>query len=235
MWFQAIHEPTQDEEQCPTCRGAVRRRPHGEMHAGSFVLDGRRVEIRGVVAEGFADPIVLDATTQYFDGGLYRIWPSERYFSRGGKKLHRDVWQGAFGPIPEGCHIHHRDGEVGNNALANLECLPASEHLRRAWHKSKAGLASWQHFTETARRKAAEWHGSEAGRQWHRRHAERSKGWTKWKREPRDCPECGTRFNALVRKSGNAQIFCGETCKVAAYRKRQKALRAERCLVSNGS
>src|SRR5258706_14810593 len=102
MWLEPIYKPEDHAEKCPTCRSGVRRRPHSEMHAGSFILDGERVEIRRTVAADFADPIVLDASTQYFDGGLYRRWPSERYYSRGGKKLHRDAWQGAFGKIPEG-------------------------------------------------------------------------------------------------------------------------------------
>jgi endogenous inhibitor of DNA gyrase (YacG/DUF329 family) len=201
MWLEAVSQ-SHHAEKCPTCGGGVRRRAHGELHAGSYVLDGQRVEIRKQPPAGFADPVYLDPLATYFDGGLYRRWPSERYWSRGGSKLHRDVWQAAFGPVPRGCHIHHRDGNPDNNCLANLECVPASEHLSRTW--------------------AAEWHKSDEGRLWHRRHAKRSKSWTKWKREPRECPSCGKTFNALIRKSGNAQIYCGQTCKVAAYRDRQR-------------
>lgn len=31
--------------------------------------------------------------------------------------------------IPKGCHIHHIDGDKGNNAISNLVCLTAQEHL----------------------------------------------------------------------------------------------------------
>lgn len=233
MWLEAVSEPSEDTTQCPSCGGHVRRRTFGEMYAGSFVLDGQRVEIRRVPAEGFANPIYLDPFTQYFDGGLYRLWPGETYLTRGGKKLHREVWARAFGPIPEGCHIHHRDGNPLNNRIDNLECIPASEHLSLTWRKRRGGLQ--EHFSAFARQRAAEWHKSEEGRLWHRRLAERTRNWTKWKREPRDCPECGRNFMALVRKSGYPQIFCSRECKVAAYRKRKKAGRDSGCMVPDGA
>lgn len=223
MWLESIPESESHTERCPTCRGCVQRRSHGEVHAGSYVLDGKRVEISGTIAKEYADPIVLDALTQYFDGGLYRLWPSDSYLSRGGRKLHRDVWKTAFGGIPNSCHIHHRDGNPLNNALHNLECLDAREHLSASWQSSpRSKYAPGQHFSETARQKAAEWHGSEAGRLWHSRNAKQSKSWTKWKREPRACASCKTVFQAMVRKNGRSQIYCGETCKIAAYRERTR-------------
>lgn len=215
MWLETLSRPEDHSEKCPTCGGGVHRRVFGEMHAGSFVLNGERVEIRRVPNAGYSDPIVLDPITQYFDGGLYRLWPSDKYLSRGGKKLHRDAWALAFGPIPDGCHIHHRDGNPRNNQLSNLECLPAREHLSKTWADTKRGSG----FSDKARVRAAEWHKSEEGRLWHSRHAVRSKGWTKWKREQKACPHCGDKFMALVRK-GNSQKYCSESCKVAAYRAR---------------
>lgn len=194
------------------------------MYAGAFVLDGERVEIRRVPHEHYANPIVLDALTQYFDGGLYRLWPSKKYYSRGGKTLHRAVWTLAFGPIPPGCHIHHRDSDHANHGLENMECLPSGEHLRLSWAEHAAHREV--HFTPGARDRAAEWHRSEEGRLWHRRHAERGKSWTKWKREDRACEHCGATFNGLVRKSGNSQRFCTRVCKVAAYRERKTDQRA---------
>lgn len=214
MRLEAIQKPENHEEGCPTCGGAICRRPYGEMHAGSFVLDGERVDIRRVPHEGYKDPIVLDEITQYFNGSLYRIWPSDRYFSKGGSRLHRDVWRAAFGPIPEGCHVHHRDSNPKNNALDNLECLPAAEH----YAKPKNGRIS-----DKARNAAAEWHRSPEGREWHRQQAVKSEGWKKWKREPKPCENCGAVFDALIRKSGASQRFCNELCKAAAYRKRQTA------------
>lgn len=219
MWLESIQFPACDSPECPTCGGPVQRRAYGEMHAGSYVHDGKRVEIRRVPDEGFRNPVVLDPITVYFDGGLYRLWPSEKYWSRGGKKLHREVWRVAFGPIPRDCHIHHRDGNPSNNMLDNLECLPATEHLSLTWAERCSDRP--QHFTPEARAAAADWHKSDAGRLWHKRHAERAKGWTKWAREDRPCDHCGAVFKALARKSGHSQRFCGVNCKAAHHRKRR--------------
>lgn len=221
MRLEAVHPPENDEASCPTCGGGIHRRSFGEMHAGSFVSNGERVEIRRRPSPEYRDPIYLDELTQYFNGGLYRLWPSEVYLSKGGKRLHRDAWKAAFGPIPPGCHIHHRDGNVLNNRIENLECLPASKHLSESWAKRVEPDDGW--FSAAARDKAADWHPSPEGRLWHKRHAERSKGWTKWKREEKPCEHCGKPFQALIRKGGNASKFCGSPCKVAAYRERGKA------------
>lgn len=234
MWLETLRKPEDHTKKCPTCGGGVQRRTYGEMHAGTQILDGERVDIRKRPADGFADPIVLDPLTQYFAGALYRIWPRERYYSRGGSRLHRDVWTTAFGVIPDGCHIHHRDGNTGNNAVSNLECLPKRDHLAGEWQKHKAGKG--HHFTAAARSGAAEWHASDVGRLWHSRHATRSKSWTKWKREPKPCEHCGATMDALVRKSGNSQKYCTDTCKALAYREREAAARRARGrMVPDGS
>lgn len=210
MWLEAVSESSCVEEQCPTCGSGVRRRPYGEMHAGSFVLDGRRVEVRGKPPADFADPIVLDPITQYFDGHLYKVWPKSRYFSRGGNRyIHRMVWAAAFGPVPVGCHIHHRDANRANNAIANLECLPKSEHLSKTGGLRKGRDA----FSEWARDSAKAWHGSEAGRLWHSRHARETKPWKKWKRQSIHCAHCGVDFMGVVRPRGRAQKWCSNSCK----------------------
>ncbi len=220
MWLEAIRGTEAHATQCPTCGGDAQRRVYGEMHAGSSLVDGQRVDICRVPHPEYRDPIVLDGLCVYFDGGLYRLWPSERYFSRGGKKLHRAVWERAFGVIPAGCHIHHRDGDSANNRLANLECLPVVEHRqRRHAPKNQRG------FTPAARAASAAWHASEAGRLWHSRMATRSKSWTKWKRVERACEHCGVVQEMLDRKSGCVQRFCSTTCKALAYRRRREAER----------
>src|SRR5882724_230304 len=123
MRMEAICKSENHAEECPTCGGEVRRRTFGEVYGGTFILDGQRLEIRNFAPEGFSDPIVLEQITQYFDGGLYRLWPGEDYFARGGKRLHRAVWSAFHGPIPSGCHIHHRKaGDTSRNGIENLEC-----------------------------------------------------------------------------------------------------------------
>ena len=44
--------------------------------------------------------------------------------------LHRQVWEAHHGPIPEGWHIHHRDGNRANNAISNLEAKSPGGHIR---------------------------------------------------------------------------------------------------------
>ena len=225
MWLESLSLAEDHAEKCPTCGGGVRRRAHSAMHAGSFISDGKRVDIRKRPAADFANPVVLDPLTQYFDGGLYRMWPSERYLSRGGRKLHRDVWTSAFGPVPAGCHIHHRDEDVSNNQLANLQCTPASEHRahaqKRAIQRRAANGTVVEHFKESARDAAAKWHASDEGRLWHSRHAIRAQSWTKWKREEKHCEACGAAYQALVRANGRQQRYCTNTCKTRAYRDRK--------------
>lgn len=221
MRLEAVYQPKDDEACCPTCGGAVRKRVFGEMYAGSFILDGQRVEIRREPDAEYRDPIYLDEVTQYFDGGLYRLWPSDSYLSRGGRKLHRDAWASAFGTIPPRCHIHHRDGNVLNNRLENLECMDASEHLALSRAQREPMDGGW--FTAEARQKAADWHASPEGKLWHKRHAAKTKSWTKWKREEKPCQHCQKPFQALVRAGGNSSKYCSQACKVAAYRVRGKA------------
>ena len=43
---------------------------------------------------------------------------------------HQAVWVKAYGPVPAGHHIHHLDGNGLNNALDNLQAMPAAEHNR---------------------------------------------------------------------------------------------------------
>lgn len=230
MWLEAVQACGDDAQECPTCGSRVRRRIYGEMYAGSFISDGERVDVRRIPDEGHIDPVVLDPITQYFHGGLYRLWPKETYYARGGKKLHRAVWESAFGPLPPKCHVHHKDGNPANNVLSNLECLPASTHLsigtsaRNAkirHRKANGQIDGDPFFTDRAREKAAEWHRSEAGRLWHKHHAERSKSWEKWTRTTRDCEYCKKPFSALDRANGYQQKYCTASCKTSAYRKRK--------------
>jgi len=41
----------------------------------------------------------------------------------------RRIWEEANGTIPKGWHIHHRDSDFTNNAVSNLACLRAEEHM----------------------------------------------------------------------------------------------------------
>src|SRR5258706_3308241 len=112
-----------------------------------------------------------------FEGHKYRL--SGNYYRRncwsqkGPSNLHRAVWESANGSIPAGYEIHHRDGDTFNNVLENLECKLVSEHQRQhTLERIAAGLLAPP--TEYALRKAAEWHASKEGAQWHSEHSKRA-------------------------------------------------------------
>jgi hypothetical protein len=43
---------------------------------------------------------------------------------------HRWVYEQARGPIPDGMHVHHKDGDRFNNAIENLDLVSPSDHAR---------------------------------------------------------------------------------------------------------
>jgi HNH endonuclease len=222
MRLETVLFPADNETERAVGGGGIHGRVFGEMYAGSFILDGERVEIRRELDPEYCDPVYLDGVTQSFCGRLYRLWPGERYLASGGGRLHRNVWTAAFGPIPDGCHIHHRDSDPLNNRLENLECVPASEHLSESSRKRICPEDGW--VSALAREKAAEWHASPEGRLWHQRHAVSIRSWEKWPREEKPCEHCGKLHMALIRKTGKtAGKFCSRECKKAAYKASGKA------------
>lgn len=155
-----------------------------------------------------------------FDGYTYNRYPESKAHSRyyirtGGQSLHRAIWEKAHGPIPEGNHVHHKDGNVDNNTLENYECLSGQAHMaehsveRSAYGKS----AKHQEHLATIRPLAAEWHKSEEGRAWHRENAKTSLAKALAAKNPNPeyqhtCGKCGCEFSA---KSPKAE-FCGPAC-----------------------
>lgn len=69
--------------------------------------------------------------TQTFNGRTYT--PDGQDYYRATTvprtKLHRDVWEHHYGPIPDGWDVHHKDGDKANNAIENLEAMPDAEHM----------------------------------------------------------------------------------------------------------
>ena len=42
--------------------------------------------------------------------------------------VHRACWEAHYGPIPNGCVVHHCDEDRLNNAIENLACMTHGEH-----------------------------------------------------------------------------------------------------------
>ena len=172
--------------------------------------------------------------------------PLRKYFWRGGGggvSLHRAVWEFHNGPIPEGWHVHHKDGNVDNNDIENLECLPADEHAAKHSEERSAHASRPEQLEHLARirPKATEWHRSEEGKKWHAEVTAKhlqvgGKAWkaNKERRErekanpiPRNCAECGAEF---LSATGRAQLCSNAcACRRSARKKRERArLQSER-------
>lgn len=71
-------------------------------------------------------------TVIVWQGRRFTLRDNGYYGETSGKRelLHRAMWIEAFGPIPDGYQIHHRDGDKENNTIENFELLTASEHTK---------------------------------------------------------------------------------------------------------
>jgi len=112
---------------------------------------------------------IINQTTQEFNGERY--WLCGRYFQRKGRRLHRVVYEHHRGRLPTGRkhHLHHKDGNIHNNQIENLELRSASSHM--SFHSKNSDHENW---IQAMRDGAAKWHGSAAGREWHRKHYEKN-------------------------------------------------------------
>ena len=156
-----------------------------------------------------------------FNGNVYRRYPDSprphlrKYYSRSRSFLHRVIWEDAYGEIPEGHHIHHKDGNHLNNDLDNLQCLPVAEHHREHSDEySKRGRSDAQiKHLASIRTKAAAWHKSDEGLAWHALHGKRS--WLNRVKIGLVCQECGTAFESFFSDAK----FCGKPCQNKAWYK----------------
>lgn len=147
-----------------------------------------------------------------FEGKRYHWDGKTPYLRCRGKLLHREIWKSAYGPIPAGHHVHHKDGDSSRNELENLELRDAkghaAEHVRMGSYSSPARL---EHL-DRIRPLTVEWHRSDEGRSVHARIGRDS-----WKvRAPSEhvCAQCGRAFESL--KPG--ALFCSNACKASARR-----------------
>lgn len=169
--------------------------------------------------EGFKGLEVVSDTVQRYGGT--RFYKCGTYFQNsklaGEKRLHRIVWSEVFGPIPEGHHIHHRDGNPANNEPSNLQCLPAARHLSEHGDTS---AANGRKSIEKARAAAAVWHGSDEGRKWHSEHYAKHISPLHKKTLSKECVVCGKEY-AVSKIRYSQSKYCHANCKARALRKRR--------------
>jgi len=169
-----------------------------------------------------ANPAVRKEEVE-FNGIVFRRYPDSkrmedrRYFKphaghikRGVEALHREIWKAHHGPIPDGYHIHHRNGDTGDNRIENLECLPAGSHLSYHGNQPDRVEAARQNI-ELARNAASAWHRSEAGRAWHSQHGREA--WVARQPIKHVCDQCGREYESLIGDTGSR--FCSNNCKSA--------------------
>lgn len=146
---------------------------------------------------------------QEFNDKIYTLYKNERYYSRGTKRLHRIKWEYYNGEIPEGFHIHHINRITTDNRIENLELISKSEHLSEHGKERVKNNPEWfNKFHEKGIKKAKEWHKSDEGRTWHKKHAEDFSFGNQTYGEA-DCECCGEEFN----RKNISQRFCSNKCK----------------------
>lgn len=184
-----------------------------------------------------------------YRGVVYTRYEGRRYYNpngkilaSGGTSLHRQVWLDAGREIPSGWHIHHVDHDNDNNDISNLECLPASEHLRRhhaeritgdlgeklsAWRRSDDGRATLRANARKMRERTPERSCScgNCGKPFTTRHPTKAfcsaacGEQAGYRQVEKDCPICGARFWAK-HNSNKATQTCSYRCGWALRRKK---------------
>lgn len=167
------------------------------------------------------DPVVVSDTKQHWNGVNWYL--SGFYFGnveQRPRRLHVAVWAAHHGPVPKGHHIHHIDHDRSNNAIANLACIDGHSHL--VGHSTTAmRAAASERMVRLVHLAAKEWHGTEAGREWHRRHM-RDVWVNIVARGPLvlECAQCGGPVECLTAKR---VVYCDSGCKTRALRARKAA------------
>lgn len=153
-----------------------------------------------------------------FDGLSFRRDKKTGYYlnAKTHKRLHVYVWEHFNGAIPKGYEIHHKDFDKKNNEIENLQMLTSKEHHEIHGSALTDDQREWRrkNLAENARPKASEWHGSNAGSEWHRQHYEQVKD-KLYVKKKFVCEYCGKEFESTQVNSK----FCSNNCKSAARRK----------------
>lgn len=161
-------------------------------------------------------------TTEY-KGRVFRRYPdakrrSDRVYFKCTIKhkptfLHRLVYEDNFGKIPKGMHVHHKDGNEGNNSPDNLELLTPKQHINEHMDDERAEWCK-SNLDKNARPKASEWHKDPQNREHHARIG--AMAYQSFLPEDKACLQCNTIFTP--KKIGNQDKFCSNKCKSAARR-----------------
>jgi len=144
-----------------------------------------------------------------FNKREYKLYKGEKYYSCGGRRLHRDVYEFHYGKIEEGYVIHHVDFDPLNNDISNLIKLTHKDHSKiheevKTPEQLKKRITN---LLENAQKEAIKWHKSKEGRKWHKEHYEKMKH-KMYKTFIKKCSVCGVEF-----EGDHKSRFCSNKCK----------------------
>lgn len=160
--------------------------------------------------------IISDTIQKFNNESFYRCGP---YFQRKGRRLHRVVWEYHYGDIPSGYHVHHKDGDRANNDISNLTLMSECDHL--SLHQStETAKERSRKSIKIALVKACEWHGSEAGAEFHSRLAKNT--WAHKQPVKKICVWCGKEYETRDLGHKKQDVYCCANHKAAALRWRRK-------------
>lgn len=133
-------------------------------------------------------------------------------------------------------NVHHVDEDKMNNHPGNLILMTRAEHCAlhaknrpspteaQRIRRSQAAIRNYynelyrkqnKHQLDSVRDKASDWHRSEAGRKWHREHAQKY-GLGEYKRQEKECLVCHQLFMGATKDK-----YCHPNCKAVALRRRR--------------
>lgn len=138
---------------------------------------------------------------------------SRTYFTAAPIRLHRAVWEAANGPVPDGYHIHHIDGDTANNDLSNLECVPASAHLAEHMATPERREQAREHMRRI-QPLTKDWHSTPEGKAFHTQQGKRV--WAERREREFRCGFCGEVFASRALQGAK---FCSPKCRQAQRRK----------------
>lgn len=132
------------------------------------------------------------------------------------KLLHRVIYETYVGPIPKGCHVHHKDHDRSNNTVENLVVMTCHEHrmIHSAELTHDERMILRKRMLTCAIPAAAKWHKSKESHEFHVRHFQEVKG-ALFKKVEKKCKNCGCVFTGLTKTK-----FCSNRCK-SAWRRKQ--------------